>query len=76
MHIAAVRGYHNIAELLIQNGSNVNIKNKVGKPLSSIVHSICCFLGFYDSFYTVSYVLIKTAKHCMEMFSTIRFMLF
>ena len=34
LHIAAIHGHSTVAKLLIQNGSGVDIKNKVGgKPL-------------------------------------------
>ena len=48
LHIAAIHGRSTVAKLLIQNGSDVDIKNKVGeKPL----HYINCFVGFNDFFY-------------------------
>ena len=58
MHIAAIHGHSTVAKLLIQIGSDVDIKNKVGeKPL------YYCFVGFYDYIFIHVCINIMTAHN-------------
>jgi ankyrin repeat protein len=46
LQVAAIKGYSNIASLLIDKGANVHAKNMYGTPIINVVASKGCAAGF------------------------------